>query len=65
MENITPKVLQYREAARLIWNGFLREQDDLGARAFLDPQRDVNEADPVSSGSGEGRSRARRPCVGE
>jgi hypothetical protein len=36
MENITPKVLQYREAARLIWNGFLREEDDLGAGPVSD-----------------------------
>ncbi len=34
MENITSRVLQYREAARLVWNGFLREEDDLGGGPF-------------------------------
>jgi hypothetical protein len=30
MQNITARMLQYREAARLLWNGFLREEDAAG-----------------------------------
>jgi len=33
MQNIMPRVLKYREAARLLWNGFLREEDVRGGGA--------------------------------
>jgi len=34
MQDVTPNVLQYREAARLLWNGFFREQDAYGGGAI-------------------------------
>jgi hypothetical protein len=34
MKSITPQILQYREAARVLWNSFLREKDALGGGAI-------------------------------
>jgi len=34
MKSITPRILQYREAARVLWNSFLREEDALGGGAI-------------------------------
>ena len=34
MKRITPQILQYREAARVLWNSFLREEDALGGGAI-------------------------------